>query len=201
MRFFSLIIVILFACNSVHADNKADEIFKESMTQIESLNPYKANIKVSYANNSILGFYEVDNNRYYISIDQQELYGDAKTKYEVFNNRKEIIIDSVAPSYNGNLLSNPATAFTSIRDHYSATIIADNESCTTVNLKLIIGGEESTETIELVLSKLTKLPTRITYKFDDEAVVIDIIDISKINSTITSYDSSKYSDYEVIDFR
>lgn len=201
MRLFSLIIATLFACNSVQADNKADVIFKESMTQIESLNPYKANIKVSYANNSILGFYEVDNNRYYISIDQQELYGDAKTKYEVFNNRKEIIIDSVAPSYNGNLLSNPATAFTSIRDHYSATIIADNQNSTTVNLKPIIGGEESTETIELVLSKSTKLPTRITYKFDDEAVVIDIMDISKISSTITPYDSSKYSDYEVIDFR
>lgn len=176
-------------------------IINNVLNALKEYNPYKVIIEVSYENNSTHGFYEVDGSSYYISVDQQELYGDETVKYEVFNGRKEVVIDNVSPIYTGNLLSNPATAFSSIGDHYTPSLIASNKSVTVIELKPNIDNDNSQESIELSVSNETMLPTLIIYKFGDQSVIINIIDIAKLNSTITSYDRGKYADYEIIDFR
>lgn len=184
-----------------YASGSANAILKSVLANLEAKNPYKVEIEVNYGNNNLIGFYEVDSDAYYISIDEQELYGDTNVKYEVFNSRKEVVIDTVKPDLNGNLLNNPSTAFTSIRDHYSAEIIAENDYYTTLELKPKNDDEGSIETIELSVSNATKLPIEILYKFGGEKVVIKVVEITNLPSTITLYDSGKYVDYEIIDFR
>ncbi|MFI3264607.1 MAG: hypothetical protein SNG38_01235 [Rikenellaceae bacterium] len=199
------IIIFFFAVfsfgNIAYAENSADSILKEVLSNIEERNPYKVEIEVSYADNNLVGFYEVEDDKYYISIDKQELYGDANVKYEVFNSRKEVVIDRVKSDNNGNILNNPATAFSVIRDHYSATILSENEYYTVIELKPNLGDENSVETIELAVSNDEKLPIEIIYRFGDDMVRIKVVQITPLQSTITSYSPDKYVDYEVIDFR
>ncbi len=200
-RQISVLFLALFSFVGAYANGGANAILKEVLANIEAQNPYRVKIEVSYANSNMIGFYEVDNDAYYISIDEQELYGDANVKYEVFNSRKEVIVDTVRPDNNGNLLNNPATAFSSIRDNYSAEIITENDYFTTLELKPNSGDDSSIETIELSVSNATRLPIEILYKFGGEKVIIKVVEIIHLSSSITLYSSDKYADYEIIDFR
>ncbi|MFR9512090.1 MAG: hypothetical protein SNF69_00480 [Rikenellaceae bacterium] len=185
----------------MYANEDAEAIVQRVLAAMEDCNPYKVEIEVNYAGSSIAGYYEVDNLNYYISIDHQELYGDPTVKYEVFNSRREVIIDSVSPTFDGNLLNNPATAFASIKNHYSASLISNVNGFTTLELRPHSTDDNSMETIILTVLNSTMLPNSITYQFGADEVVIKVLDISRLASGITLYDSSKYTDYEIIDFR
>ncbi len=200
MRYILLMFSLLASLSGVSANSKAEIVVDEAISAIKSYNPYRVDIRVSYSGDSISGFYEVDGANYYISIEEQELYGDSKVKYEVFNARKEVVIDAVSSVADGNILNNPATAFTTIKDHYSASILSENNEFTIVELKPNVGGD-TVETIELKLSNTTKLPSEIIYKMGDDKVVITINKISRLTSPISLYNSTKYADYEIIDFR
>ncbi|MFI3323297.1 MAG: hypothetical protein SNI45_04660 [Rikenellaceae bacterium] len=201
MRRFFTIICFLLAVQFVYAQGDAYDLLSRVLNKIESYNPYEVKIEVSYENSIISGYYQVDGERYFISIDQQELYGDADIKYEIFNGRKEVIIDSVTPDDSGNLLSNPAMAFRSILEHYDASLELDNQEVTLLELKQSGGWDDASEIIDLYVDKSTMLPAMVIYKFGDENITITIKSISKLTSTITLYDSEKYADYEIIDFR
>ncbi|MFR9503126.1 MAG: hypothetical protein SNH73_01585 [Rikenellaceae bacterium] len=201
MQRLSLIILSIFSLQQLQAQDHADQIVVDMLDMVESYNPYKVDIEVMYENTSISGYYEVDDMNYYIAIDQQELYGNQSVKYEVFNGRKEVIIDSVSVGYDGNILNNPATAFASIRDYYSSSIISENDKTFLVSLSPRDNVDNPSDTIELIIEKSTMLPSKIIYKFGGTEVSIKIVNIENIPSSITLYNSDKYVDYEIIDFR
>ncbi len=201
MRRFIIIICYLLSVQFSHAQGDAYDLLSGVLNKIESYNPYKVEIEVSYGNNIISGYYQVDGEQYFISIDQQELYGDADTKYEIFNSRKEVIIDSVTADDSGNLLSNPAMAFRSILEHYDASLEIDNQEIALLELKQSGEWGDASEIINLYVDKSTMLPAMVIYRFGGESITITIKGISKLTSPITLYDSEKYVDYEVIDFR
>lgn len=201
MQRLSLIILSIFSLQQLQAQDHADQIVVDMLDMVESYNPYKVDIEVMYENTSISGYYEVDDMNYYIAIDQQELYGNQSVKYEVFNGRKEVIIDSVSVGYDGNILNNPATAFASIRDYYSSSIISEDDKTFLVSLSPRDNVDNPSDTIELIIEKSTMLPSKIIYKFGGTEVSIKIVNIENIPSSITLYNSDKYVDYEIIDFR
>ncbi len=201
MRHIFLILSALFLFNGAHANNSASDILKEVLANIENRNPYKVEIEVVYSGDSVLGFYEVDKSDYYISVDHQELYGNASVKYEVFNSRKEVVIDSVTPDYNGNILSNPATAFSAIRDYFSAELLLDYNGVMILELKPIEASDDTVELIQLAISAKSMLPVEIVYKFDNDMVSIKILSFEQLTSSINLYNPVKYADYEIIDFR
>ncbi len=196
-----LLILAFFTMPIMAVAENSSNVIEKVLSSLEALNPYKVNIEVVYEGVSMPGYYEVDQSKYYISIDQQELYGDASTKFEVYKSRKEVIIDTVKPDFDGNLLNNPATAFSAIKDHYKSTIISDTEDIIIVDLKPIIDNGNMQESIELYISKSDMLPQSVVYRYGDEEVEIKILDIAHLTSTITLFNKSNYSDFEVIDFR
>ncbi len=135
-KILTLLMLSVFAPSSL----LAAPIVEEVLAALNALNPYRAYIEVSYEGGSVPGFYEVDGSEYYISVDRQELYGDKGSKCEVFNSRKEVVIDLVSADYNGNILNNPATAFDSILKYYKATIISENQDVVILDLKQNIDG-------------------------------------------------------------
>ncbi len=201
MRKFSLAVLALFMAVAVSAQPSATTLLAGVLDKIEGLNPYKVEIQVTYGSGVIAGYYEVDGTKYYISVDQQEVYGDDDIKYEIYNGRKEVVIDNVSQEYNGNILNNPATAFANLRNHYTPKIASSNEYFTIVELKQNIGDVTDSEVIELVVDNQSGLPSSVIYKLGDEVVQISIIKMDKLTSPITSYDTAQYSDYEIIDFR
>ncbi|MFR9495667.1 MAG: hypothetical protein SNG81_04750 [Rikenellaceae bacterium] len=197
MRYIFIILFSTLAFNSAKGQGSADVIIRNVYNELEKMNPYQAKIEVVYDNDSIWGSYQVDDDNYYISIEEQELYGDSTEKYEVFNSRKEVVIDKVTQEYDGNILSNPATAFSSILNYYSASIISDNNGVTTLELK----QDVDSEVIKLEVYNNAWFPKSILYISGEDEVVVNIFSIKRMTSTIKSYDNSNYADYEVIDFR
>ncbi len=202
MRRLITLILLLTTFELSLASPVANALLGELKSSLEQLNPYGVKVNIKYGGVSMIGYYEVDGDSYYIRVDEQELYGDSKVKYEVFNSRKEVVIDSVVEDNSGNILNNPATVFSTIISSYSSNVISDNQTTTTLELKPIAGvGDESIESINLTISKATKLPVEIIYRYGDDTIVIGIDSIEKLTSPITSYSRSKYADYKTIDFR
>ncbi len=178
---------------------------KELLTRVESelvkLNPYQAKIEILYGGNSIWGSYQVDDDSYYLAVGEQEMYGNCEVRYEIFNDRKEVVVDSAVTQFDGNLLSNPAAVFTMITQNYSAEVISEDEEVVTVALLQNEGGIVGGELIELTIWKSALLPKSIEYRYDDGQIVINIYSLGRVTSSIPTYNSSNYADYEVIDFR
>lgn len=200
MRYLLSVIYVLLAVVSAGAA-EPNSMIGNVIDKLDRMSPYRVQFEVEYGRNRICGLYEVAGEDYYISIEEQELFGDSKVKYEVFNSRKEVLIDTVSPDFDGNLLSNPAVAFSSIRDHYTSKQLSNDGVTATFELTPSVPSVNSIETIELTINNSTILPEYIVYNFGGEKVVIKVVSIEKLTSTITSYSSSNYSDYEVIDFR
>ncbi|MFI3285284.1 MAG: hypothetical protein R3Y08_01390 [Rikenellaceae bacterium] len=199
-RISSLILLLLFV-GVGNAASQSDKILVELQSALSALNPYGVVVDIVYGDVTIPGYYQVDNENYYIVVDKQELYGDSSIKYEVSNSRKEIIIDSVVEDNSGNILNNPATVFATIMEYYTSTTVNEDQSNIEVELRPLKEEGESIESIFLTISKASRLPVRIVYKYGEDEIVIEIKEIAKLSSSITLYNSDKYPDYEIIDFR
>ncbi len=197
----SILIILIASIKIVIASTQGDAILNSVLDKIEEYGAYRVDLKISMGDYALLGYYEIDNQDYYLTIDNQELYGDAKTKYEVYNDRKEVVIDSVGQETTNDILSNPANIFSSIRDNYSADILSSNEQFTILYLKPNVASEESIESIKLHIDMHSMQPKELEYIMQGESIIIEIGDISELTSSIKRYNTSQYSGYEIIDFR
>ncbi len=197
----SILIILIASIKIVIASTQGDAILNSVLDKIEEYGAYRVDLKISMGDYALLGYYEIDNQDYYLTIDNQELYGDAKTKYEVYNDRKEVVIDSVGQETTNDILSNPANIFSSIRGNYSADILSSNEQFTILYLKPNVASEESIESIKLHIDMHSMQPKELEYIMQGESIIIEIGDISELTSSIKRYNTSQYSGYEIIDFR
>ncbi len=200
-RFIIVILALLCVIQSAVASTPAEDLLSRVISNIKSYNPYEVKVDIDYRVGSISGSYQVDGDKYYISVDGQELYGDSTTKYEIYNDRQEVVIDQVSAVNSGNILDNPATAFDAILDTFIPSILSSTEGVTTIYLKPTAGEKAMVDCILLKVDATTNSPKEIEYIFNDESVTITILSIERLKSSITLYDSSKYADYEIIDFR
>ena len=197
-----IVILTLFVASNSYASESvsADKIIKDVILNIEKQEQYKVKIEVIIGSDSLLGFYEVSNDMYYLNIGNQELFGAHGVRYEVYNDRKEVVIDSVSPDVNGNILSNPAEAFSSMANDFDATVLSETEAVTTIFLNPIGDVKDSIDSATLEVDNSTMLPTSLRYKIEGEEIEIKIVSIEPTKS-INVYQPSKYSQYEIIDFR
>ncbi len=198
---FSLLIALVLSINISSASNNADAILKEVISRIEAYEAYRVDLQISMGDYSLLGYYEVDNQDYYLIIDKQEMYGDATSRYEIYNERKEVVIDSAQSDSSGNMLANPAMVFSSILNDYTAHLLSDDSESILLTLKPKGATDDSIESITLHISKKSMQPTMLEYNMQGEIVMIAISNIAPLSSTIKRYSASQYSDYEIIDFR
>ncbi len=201
MRYLFIFLIALLPTGSIVAANPAENILEQIHLGLEKLGSYRAVIEVLYGNSAIEGEYQVEGDNFYIKIGTQEMYGDSQMQYEVINDRREIIIDNVSKEFDGNILSNPATVFASIADHFTAEVIAEDNDVVIVELRQDSAEGSSSDSIELSIWKSAGLPKSILYKYDNDQIRITIESIDILTSPITSYNSDNYTDYEVIDFR
>ncbi len=197
---FMTLSLLMFSQSYASASVSADEVIKEVILNIEKQEQYKVKIEVILGNDSLLGYYEVANDTYYLNIEGQELFGASGVKYEVYKDRKEVVIDSVSPDVNGNILANPAAAFSSIAKDFKATVLSNKEGVTTIYLEPIGEVKESIDSATLDVDNSTMLPTSLRYEIEGEVIEIKIVSIEPVAS-IREYEPSAYAEYEIIDFR
>ncbi len=184
------------------ADQPSEQLLAKVTAAIYDLGVYGADIAVSsYGANPIVGRYEVDGENYYLNIAGQEMFGADNTKYEVYRDRQEVIIDRLLPREAGNILDNPTRAFDFVESGFESSISLNSGTTQTVMLTPNSDSGLDVEHVELVVDSEKLLPTQISYSMDGEVITIKITNLKTMKRAIKIYDESNYVDFEIIDFR
>ena len=164
---------------------------------------YAMHISVTVGDEAPLaGYFMVEGDAYYITLGVMEVYSDGKLRYEINNERKEVVEDVVNLEA-CDLLSNPTRAFTFVPQEFSSEVTsATNER---VTLKLTpkseaMGIDSIILTLERNGSKV--VPAAISYDYDGDAVAIAIAlsraDVSDVK--LPRWDKSAYRAYDIVSF-
>ena len=162
---------------------------------------YAMNIAVTMGDDaSIAGFCMVEGDGYYITLGIMEVYSDGKLRYEINNERKEVVEDRVNLEA-CDLLSNPTRAFDFVpTEFYSEVTSTANER---VVLLLTpkseaMGISSITLTLERNGSKV--VPVAISYDYDGDAVAIALSRTDVSETKLPRWDKSAYRAYDIVSF-
>lgn len=192
MRRVILTLFIIVGCFSASAESLLS-CFERSLA---ALGDYRVAFTVTMGDMVTEGNYAVSGNDFYITLYGAEYYVADGVKYEINGERKEIVIDS-AQSLGGDLLSNPAQAFTILaRDFEQREVSIDSRRA--VRLSERNGGAGD---MLVVADKNGTLPQMIVYIYGEERMTIVLDSIESLTAGIPRFDRSKYADFEVIDMR
>ena len=183
---------ILVGCFSASAESLLG-CFERSLA---ALGDYRVAFTVTMGDMVTEGNYAVSGNDFYITLYGAEYYVADGVKYEINSERKEIVVDT-AQSLGGDLLSNPAQAFSILaRDFEQNEVTIDSRRA--VRLSERNGGAGD---ILVVADKNGTLPQMIVYIYGEERMTIVLDSIESLAAGIPRFDRSKYADLEVIDMR
>ncbi len=192
MRRVILTLFIIVGCFSASAESLLS-CFERSLA---ALGDYRVAFTVTMGDMVTEGNYAVSGNDFYITLYGAEYYVADGVKYEINGERKEIVIDS-AQSLGGDLLSNPAQAFSILaRDFEQREVSIDSRRA--VRLSERNGGAGD---MLVVADKNGTLPQMIVYIYGEERMTIVLDSIESLATGIPRFDRSKYADFEVIDMR
>ncbi len=171
MRKILILFVLLVSTLGVASAQSAEEWLAKLDNSLGER--YAMHIAVTVAEEAPLnGYFMVEDDAYYISLGIMEVYSDGKLRYEINNERKEVVEDRVNLEA-CDLLSNPTRAFTFVPQEFSSEVTsATNERIT---LKLTpksdaMGIDSITLTLQRSGSKV--MPVAISYDYDGDAISI-----------------------------
>ena len=162
---------------------------------------YAMHIAVTVAKEApISGYFMVEGDAYYISLGIMEVYSDGKLRYEINNERKEVVEDRVNLEA-CDLLSNPTRAFSFVPQEFSSEVTsATNER---VTLRLTPKSEAmgiDAITLTLQRSGSQVVPVAISYDYDGDAVAITLSRADVSDAKLPRWDKSAYRAYDIVSF-
>ena len=172
---------------------------------------HSSHISVSYngdntAGESVSGYYIVDGDSYYITLGEMEVYSDGQLRYEVNNERREVVED-VVDLEACDLLTNPTRAFDFVGDEFDVEFSRGetySEDGSTGYVGLVLTPKDETlgySQIGLVLRRTSQgewLPMSLTYLYDGDRVVVAFV--GGVVSAMPTWRRSNYRDYDIVSF-
>ena len=150
----------------------------------------------------VAGYYIVDGDSYYLQLGVMEVYSDAKLRYEINNERKEVTED-VVNLESVDLLTNPTQAFNFVDDEFDASIVEQNAEGATLRLvpkDELLGISD----IRLVLRRdgATVMPTDISYDYEGYVVDIELHVVDTQDTSLPRWAERKanYRAYDMVSF-
>lgn len=150
----------------------------------------------------VAGYYIVDGDSYYLQLGVMEVYSDAKLRYEINNERKEVTED-VVNLESVDLLTNPTRAFNFVDDEFDASIVEQNAEGATLRLvpkDELLGISD----IRLVLRRdgATVMPTDVSYDYDGYVVDIELHVVETQDTSLPRWAERKtnYRAYDMVSF-
>ena len=150
----------------------------------------------------IAGYYIVDGDSYYLQLGVMEVYSDAKLRYEINNERKEVTED-VVNLESVDLLTNPTQAFNFVDDEFDASIVEQNAEGATLRLvpkDELLGISD----IRLVLRRdgATVMPTDVSYDYEGYVVDIELHVVDTQDTSLPRWAERKtnYRAYDMVSF-
>ena len=162
---------------------------------------YAMHIAVTVAKEApISGYFMVEGDAYYISLGIMEVYSDGKLRYEINNERKEVVEDRVNLEA-CDLLSNPTRAFSFVPQEFLSEVTsATNERVTLRRTPKseAMGIDAITLTLERSGSQV--VPVAISYDYDGDAVAITLSRADVSDAKLPRWDKSAYRAYDIVSF-
>ena len=150
----------------------------------------------------VAGYYIVDGDSYYLQLGVMEVYSDAKLRYEINNERKEVTED-VVNLESVDLLTNPTQAFNFVDDEFDASIVEQNAEGATLRFvpkDELLGISD----IRLVLRRdgATVMPTDISYDYEGYVVDIELHVVDTQDTSLPRWAERKanYRAYDMVSF-
>jgi hypothetical protein len=203
MRQIITIVVFLFASLASVSAQGAEELLTKLDNSLGER--YAMHITVTMSDQAngdtnLNGYFMVEGDAYYITLGVMEVYSDGKLRYEINNERKEVVEDRVNLE-SCDLLSNPTRAFTFVPKEFSSEVVSRADSRVVVRLtpKSEAMGIDSIElTLEESGSKV--LPVAICYDYDGDKVSIALAMADTADMELPRWSKSAYRAYDIVSF-
>ena len=203
MRKIITIVVFLFASlASVSAQGAEDLLTKlaNSLGERYAMHITVAMSDPASGDNNINGYFMVEGDAYYITLGVMEVYSDGKLRYEINNERKEVVEDRVNLEA-CDLLSNPTRAFTFVPKEFSSEVVSRADSRVVVRLtpkSEAVGIDYIELTLEESGSKV--LPVAICYDYDGDKVSIALAMADAADAKLPCWSKLAYRAYDIVSF-
>ncbi len=167
---------------------------------IEQLGRYEARftLSISGSEGAVDGYYIVDGDKFFLSIADQQIYGDGAERCTINHNQREVVLERLPDDGSQPLVVvDPVAAFANLAREFEISDEVSNEYITYLKLTpKSDGGVVDNSSVEI--DNVSHLPRRISYQADGEEVSLTI---SYIDSTDEQVTMSYPSEYEVLDIR
>lgn len=162
---------------------------------------YAMNIVVTIGDEDPLnGFFMVDGDGYYITLGVMEVYSDGKLRYEVNNQRKEVVEDMVDLEA-CDLLTNPTRAFMFVPNEFTTEVTSTTNDVVVLRLtpkSEAMGIDSITLTLERRGLKVS--PKTICYDYGGDVVTISLSENTTTDLKLRKWDKSAYKAYDIVSF-
>lgn len=183
----------------MQADNRSEELLRGLQHRIEAMEGYRVDFIVEAGGHRYEGYYSVRGESYYMRLLQAEVYCDGEVRYEIDPAKREVVIDRVDPASH-NILNNPTRAFRLLDSDFSHETLSEAAGIASI-LLTPASKRAGISRITLHLDSEHFTPRYLAYDADGEMIKITIARLQEEKSSLPSFDSTRYPDYEMIDFR
>lgn len=156
--------------------------------------------EVENVGDQLAGFLMVEGDGYYMTLGTMEVYSDGKLRYEINNERKEVVEDRVNLEA-VDLLTNPTRAFDFVPEEFDAKVLEATNERVIITLKPRSDAMGITR-IRLVLKRDGEriTPKIITYDYDGDIINISLTRVNDKELTLRRWNKSAYRAYDIVSF-
>lgn len=201
-----LIAAALLAVFTAKADQQSEAVLKRMAQTFAGYGNYEVKFTVNVKGaGSFGGNYFVSGDKYHIAVQKAEQFSDGKSRYSIYPDDKEVVVDKEDKSSH-NILNNPTKAFDFLPSEFSSVWKgARTVKGKQVNIIVLTPRDaKNSGVITLYVSGANGMPVAVDYDLQGEQVSITIDKITPlttVNGAMFIFDKNKYKGYEVIDFR
>ena len=209
MRKLIYMLLLSLTAATVRADDKSAGLLKSLSAKIGGYGSYEVafTAKMEGEFEDVDGVIVVNGDRYYVKVNDSELFFDGKVRYTYNHNDNEVVIEN-AVSGDNSFLSNPSRFFRlydkDFTSAYQGTSAVAGRTAERVRLTPV-DPDAGYAYMILTIDPATKLPLMIEYV--DEGGSTVHIRINKVTPEVPApaemftFDRNKHKGVEVIDFR
>lgn len=202
MRKIISLFVALFAVGSLSAQSAEEWLtsLNESLGERYAMDLFVEVGAVDSVDDQLSGYFMVEGDGYYISLGVMEVYSDGKLRYEINNERKEVVEDRVNLE-SVDLLSNPTRAFSFLPEEFSAKVVKSSSTGAVVSL---VPKSDDLGITAILLSLERKgakvVPSKVSYDYDGDLVTITLTVLDASDLKLRKWDKTAYRAYDIVSF-
>ncbi len=193
----TLLSLLLLLPSFAAGQERAQTLLQRMTAAFRAMPAYEVRFEISAGGPQVGGRFAVEDDRYYIELNDAEVFGTADVRYEVDHRRREVTVAPVERT-SQNLLSDPVHAFDFVAEQYAATLVGEAGGSARVRLQPLKAQDAA---IVLTIDTATSLPTAIRYEAGEEAVSVAVRAVGRLAEGVRSFDRKAFAGYEWIDFR